>query len=255
MAQISQPTADFVTSTLNGALTAGATSATIGTGLNLPATNGVLQIDYDSVIAVGVDEGPETIFYTSYTSGTGALAGLTRGVADTTGVAHDNGSKVQQGVSAYWFGNGLIKQADLNTDSGDLGGAWASWTPSWTAVTVGNGTVTAKYGQIGKTVFARIKFVLGSSSAMNADTTFTLPVTSTSALYTAAVSTIGGARMEDTGTNTYEGPVRWRSTTTADIVVWNASSTYVQVSALSTTIPFTWGNLDEVNLGFLYEAA
>lgn len=100
---ISAPTADFVTSTLNGAITSGATTATIGASLNLPATNGVLQINYDSTLAVGVDQGPETIQYSTYTSGTGALTGLTRGQAGTTGVAHANGASVQAGASSLYF--------------------------------------------------------------------------------------------------------------------------------------------------------
>lgn len=105
LTSLSIPTADFVTSTLNGALTNSATSATIGTGLNLPATNGVLMIDYDSTVAVGATSGPETITYTSYTSGTGALAGITRGKAGTTGVAHSNGASVCCAPSSLYFNN------------------------------------------------------------------------------------------------------------------------------------------------------
>lgn len=92
-------TADFVTSTLDGALAAGVTTATIDSGLDLPATNGVLHLDYDSTTAVGADNGPETVTYATYTSGTGALAGLTRGVAGTTDVAHANGATVSAGIS------------------------------------------------------------------------------------------------------------------------------------------------------------
>jgi hypothetical protein len=96
----SVPTADFVSSTLQAQLAAAATSATIGTGLDIPATNGILQVDYDSTIAVGTDNGPETISYATYASGTGALTGVTRGVAGTTDVLHDNGAKVSSGYSS-----------------------------------------------------------------------------------------------------------------------------------------------------------
>lgn len=96
---LTKPTADFVTSTLSGALAAGATTATIGTGLSLPATNGVLHIDYDSTTAVGSENGPETVTYATYTTATGALAGLVRGAAGTTDVAHANGATVSAGIS------------------------------------------------------------------------------------------------------------------------------------------------------------
>lgn len=50
--------------------------------------------------------------------------------------------------------------------SGDSS-AWTSWTPTWTNITIGNGTVTAKYKQIGKTVFARVSVTGGSTSSGN----------------------------------------------------------------------------------------
>ena len=111
------PTSDFVTSTLNGAIAAGDATATIGTGLDLPATNGILQIDFDSSTAVGADNGPETISYATYTTGTGALGGCTRGLNGTTGVAHANGAKVQCGPSASYWGSASILAADIATDA------------------------------------------------------------------------------------------------------------------------------------------
>jgi hypothetical protein len=87
-------------------LAAGATSATIGTGLTIPATNGVLHLSYDTANAIGATDGPETISYTSYTTGTGALAGLVRGLAGTTDVQHSNGQSVQSTLSSLHL-NGI----------------------------------------------------------------------------------------------------------------------------------------------------
>lgn len=128
------PTGDFVTSSLSGSLTAIASSATISTGLNIAATNGLLQIDYDSLLAVGVDYGPETISYTAYNSGTGSLSGITRGMAGTTGVAHDNGASVQAGISV------LTQQVPAL--------AWDTYTP--VCYKLDNATVLAKTVQIAK---------------------------------------------------------------------------------------------------------
>lgn len=113
MAQIINiPQADFVTSILNGAVSAVATSFTIGTGLTLDANGGELQLDYDSAVAVGVNNGPETITYTAYDTTTGAVTGVTRGVAGTTGVIHANGCSVQCGATSLVSkrGNLLDKQ-------------------------------------------------------------------------------------------------------------------------------------------------
>lgn len=107
-------TADFVTTTTSTALAIAGTTMTIGTGLDLPATNGLLQIHYDSAIAVGTDEGPETVKYASYNSGTGAIAGMTRGVAGTTDVAHASGATVQCAPST-----GYGQNASAQTVIGD----------------------------------------------------------------------------------------------------------------------------------------
>lgn len=107
-------TADFVTTTTSTALAAAGTTMTIGTGLDLAATNGLLQLHYDSVIAVGTDEGPETIKYASYNSGSGAVAGMTRGVAGTTDVAHASGATVQCAPST-----GYDQDASGQTTIGD----------------------------------------------------------------------------------------------------------------------------------------
>lgn len=131
------PTGDFVASTLNGAITSGATSATIGTGLTIPASNGILFVDYDSTTAVGSDNGPETISYTSYNSGTGAITGVTRGLGWTTGVAHGNGAKVASALSALHFtANNQITAPMLDTSAITLG--YAERTSNFTNTTSGS---------------------------------------------------------------------------------------------------------------------
>ena len=113
------PTGDFVSTTLSGALAAAATTATIGTGLTIPATNGVLQIDYDSTTAAGSDNGPETVKYATYTTGTGALTGLTRGIdGETSDVAHANGAKVHAAASSVFGKNFCGAKAYLTSTLG-----------------------------------------------------------------------------------------------------------------------------------------
>jgi hypothetical protein len=52
---------------------------------------------------VGAASGPETITYATYTTATGALAGITRGLAGTTGVTHANTASVQCSSSALLY--------------------------------------------------------------------------------------------------------------------------------------------------------
>lgn len=155
---------DFVTTTLNGAISNSATSMTIGTGLNIAAANGILQLDPDSTIAVGTDNGPETVKYTSYTSGTGAVTGLTRGLdSNTTGVAHANGCTVHASLSSDHLNNlkDLIENA-----------AWTSGTPAATGF-ASKTSDTLRYFQAGKLVFCIIN-IAGTSNATTL--TFALPV-------------------------------------------------------------------------------
>lgn len=111
------PQGDFVTSTLIGAITNASTSFTIGSGLSLDTTGGLLQLDYDSVLGLGVDGGPETIAYTSYNSATGVVSGVTRAQAATTAVAHANGATVQSAPSSKYFLNGnLLGYAQITSN-------------------------------------------------------------------------------------------------------------------------------------------
>lgn len=130
---------------------------------------------------------------------------------------------------------------------------WDSFTPTWTNLTVGNGTNTGAYIKIGRTVHVRAEFVLGSTSSVGADPYITLPITA--AAYTADRSQVGLVGFNDVGTNSPVGVVRMRSTTTASIFALNASSTYLLLAGVSSTAPFTWTTGDNFGLTMTYQAA
>lgn len=94
-----------------------------------------------------------------------------------TGANIDGAKLANATVDTAQLADGSVTNAKLDTTAGELGGAWQSWTPTanWT---VDNGTVTAKYTQVGKTVHFRLRFELGSGSSLDSThTTFSLPVT------------------------------------------------------------------------------
>ena len=134
-----------------------------------------------------------------------------------------------------------------------LGGAWTSYTPTWTNLTIGNGTNDFKYKQINKTVFVRFVFTRGSTTTMSSAPTFTLPVTASSG--NSASAFLGTGTLQDTGTETYVGMLRIGTTTTANIRVLNAGGTYGVSSAIDNTTPFTWTTNDQICGDFVYEAA
>lgn len=149
---------------------------------------------------------------------------------------------------------------DAVTEAGGVAvptGAWAAWTPTWTNVTVGDGTVVALYQQIGKTVFCRISLILGSTSAISGNIIFTLPVNRAAIAGTASMTPIGNASGFDSSAATaYRGSVTPNaSVSQAQIAFLNASATYLTSALASATIPFTWAISDEIAGQFYYEAA
>lgn len=145
----------------------------------------------------------------------------------------------------------------LGSNPTSIGAAWASWTPTWTNLTVSGSTVVAKYIQIGKTVFFRVSVVLGSGNAPTGGVTLTLPVTAASTYEFDAANGeyVGEAHYLDTSNAAYGGTVRVQSSTIAKTNVWNSGSTYTTGNEVSSSVPFTWGDGDKFFLKGTYEAA
>lgn len=136
-----------------------------------------------------------------------------------------------------------------------MGGAWQSWVPSWVNLTIGSATVTAKYCQIGKTVFGRLSMVFAANTSVTGTiVTFSLPVTSAGD-YSATVQPIGAAVITDSGTATMPGICLWVSTTTAKIEPLVTSGTYAVRTDVTSTVPMTWTTADGMYCEFTYEAA
>jgi hypothetical protein len=154
-------------------------------------------------------------------------------------------------------------QTILSTDSGATWGGkinanfteintWQAWTPTWTNVTVGDATITARYNQTGKTVFFRLYFKLGSTTSIGASFTFSLPITM--ATYT-GVNQIGSGLVFDAGSGSYPIGCNVVSTTTAKATTFPANSTYLGMTDVSTDVPFTMASNDVLTIQGFYEVA
>jgi len=242
------PTSDFVTSTLSAAIDEDDTSASIGTGLSIPATNSWLQVDYDSVGAVGAANGPETIFYTAYNTTTGALTGVVRGKAGTTGVSHLNGAKVQAGMSAVYLTDTTINDA------------WTAYTPTWTpaggAATMGNSVSTGAYMQIGKTVHFWAQFIIGTTGDFTGLTSMTVSLPKTASASFDSIAEV----MESVGM-AYIGGIGWvlssigNTSTTIKVTVITSSGVYSNHIELGAAVPAAWATGSICRIAGTYEAA
>lgn len=155
-------------------------------------------------------------------------------------------------VTSTSIADGAVQPKALVTGTGS-GWAWQSYTPTLANLTLGNGTLTGKYCQIGKTVVGRISFVLGSTSAVGTSPTFTLPVTAIGGY--AGNEPLGTVFFYDSGIALYTGQLTLFSTTVVAITASAASGSYVTNAGITSTVPFTWGTSDSILIEFMYEAA
>lgn len=134
--------------------------------------------------------------------------------------------------------------------------AWQSWTPTWTNLTVGNGTQSAAYIQIGKTVHFRVGVVFGSTTSVGGTVSLNYPVTAAAYSGSATVQTLGNAQFYDQSTGAVnKGIFVYNSTTAGNAQYFNVSGSLIVATNMGTTTPFTWATSDEVFITGTYEAA
>lgn len=156
-------------------------------------------------------------------------------------------------VTSTSIASGAVQPQALQSGTGS-GWTWTTYAPTLTNITQGNGVLTANYIQIGKTVFVKIKFILGNTSAMGTGPTFSLPVTANSyysdgnAMCGWGIVTAGGVESEIVS--------QLRSTTTVRPTLVGGAATYLGPTAnISASVPGSWTTSDFINIQFFYEAA
>lgn len=159
-------------------------------------------------------------------------------------------------VTATSIADGAIQPKALISGTGS-GWSWSSWTPTFTNVTLGNGTINfAKYIQIGKTVFFRIKVTVGTTSTVTGAIQFSPPVTANTD-YSGAVDQFW-----------VQGMFTQPGTINALAIGWFIDATHLQLRPIitdtsyakattdtSSSVPFSWGNGNFFQATGFYEAA
>jgi hypothetical protein len=135
--------------------------------------------------------------------------------------------------------------------------AWTSYTPTITADAGGfalnNGTLTGRYKQVGKTVFFKLKFVFGSTTAAGTGHwNFSLPVTAYDSDFTfsAAILDSGIAWYGGIGNGNYTG-----STSSFAVIIPGTNASVTTWAAVGNGGPFIWGTADNITITGSYEAA
>jgi len=126
-------------------------------------------------------------------------------------------------------------------------GEWTAFTPTWNNLTVGNGTTTGRYTQIGKTIFVQSNITFGSTTAITGTVSFNNPVDRTGTI----VSHYG--LLFDSSASAVYQTYPQGSGQTMIVRASVASATYVTYTNLSSTVPFTWATSDLISIGVVYE--
>jgi hypothetical protein len=129
--------------------------------------------------------------------------------------------------------------------------AWTSYTPTFTNLSVGNGTLIARYLKVGRAVWFNFTFQLGSTSSVSSDIAVSLPVTASS--NPGAFTVVG--QFIDVSPLTVYPVVADAGTTGMNLRAINAAGTYATWALTSATVPFTWATNDKILCSGFYEAA
>lgn len=183
----------------------------------------------------------------------------------------------KRGRKSYQWADATARGAQVGMANGDTGyqvdtgvlyryngSAWRPWSSEWTSytatltnITAGNGTVVTEYKYFQGRVVVRYAFTLGSTSAMGATPTISLPVNSRAiawAFYTVAGS--GGVLDSSAGSapsslHTH----RFSAAQTGAIPATILTNTAGTLANISSTVPMTWAVADVLFGDFIYDPA
>lgn len=134
-------------------------------------------------------------------------------------------------------------------------GAWQSYTPTFTNLTVGSGALSGGFTRFGRTIHYYVKWTFGAGSAVGSNPTFSLPVAASSRYSSSVLDQMGRGIILDSGTADFDLVSLFSTSTTAVLQVLNATGTYTAVNGVTATVPMTWAAGDSFVVQGTYEAA
>lgn len=148
-------------------------------------------------------------------------------------------------------------EADIAALEGDFAalGTWQAWTPSYAGLTVGNGTVGARYVRIGNLVHCEWRIVWGStSSATAAVITVSMPVDARTGT-PGQFMHLGQGGAFDTSTAQYAHFLVQRNDNNHVVRLQLINATAAAQRYVGNANPFTFATNDQVWASWTYEAA
>jgi hypothetical protein len=128
-------------------------------------------------------------------------------------------------------------------------GAWVPWTPGFTGLTVGNGTLACAYFVSGNFVAVRIYFAMGTTSVMGSPIS-NLPFPGNGAQF-------GGGQIatyrDVSATADYDGIFRIAGGNSIYWLIMNKAGANDSRVHVAATVPFTWAVGDIASGYLMYE--
>ena len=134
----------------------------------------------------------------------------------------------------------------------DYDTAYQAFTPTFTNLTVGNGTVDFEYARFGKFVHYLGRFQMGTTSSVTGTITINTPTTQDGSVDGVVIQS---CTITDNGLTDFTGGCYCVSPTSVFIGAILASGTYTSWAGSSATVPMTWGNLDRFMFNIVYKTA
>lgn len=130
-------------------------------------------------------------------------------------------------------------------------------TPTLTNFTIGNGTHIQSHQQVGNKVKVFGKITFGSTTVVTGQLLINIPIPADTTIYTGVSGILAGkAFFADTGVAYYCGTVIFDSSSSLiSLLVDNSSSTYVNLSNISSVVPFAASTGDVFTYFYEYIAA
>jgi hypothetical protein len=163
-----------------------------------------------------------------------------------TATANDTPARLAVGA------NTAVLVADSTQSTGlKWDGVWTSYTPTYLNLTPGNGTVTARYRQVGKTVEVSYRLLWGSTTSCGNYPIFSYPVTPANNNNVI----VGNAALFETGVGTWLGLVFCDAANGLLTQIQYTGGTWLVDGVLGAATPTTWTTGDIWTMTATYEAA